>query len=772
MAQVARASNSPAGDKTPNANRKLSQTAMASSLSSLPTMESRNTNGRESPLVTSFDAFNNSKHSEATQSPNGFKTQPYFFGKFPRGESERLLTASNVGVFLVRESESQPGEYSLSVRDNLGPKHYRLQKNANGYFIEGRPAHATIGALIEHHKQDADGLENALTTPCTRPANLVVDTGAANKPAEPTAMGAPTFQPSDVGKRVTVQGYGMGTLRFVGPHAKDGKPRCGVELDEPKGLNNGTAGGHKYFECPDKHGVLADPRLVTFSSSAAPAKAAAAPAAAPAPAPTPAPAAAPAPAPASAPAPAPAPAAEPPKITTAHVGHRCTVEGYGAGKILFVGPHAKDSKPRVGVRLDEAKGLNNGTAGGHKYFECEDKHGVLADPRLITLLAGQPASAAAASDDSAAKAKAEAEAKAKADAEAKAKAKAEADAKAEAEAEARAKAEAERRAKADQERAERDRTEAEQRAKREAEQKAREAEQKEREEQEARERKEAFERAKAEAAAAAKAEEERREAERREAEERARAKAEEEARLAEEARQLAEEEARIKAEEEARIKAEEEARQAEAARKRAEAEAKAKAEAEEKARAAAAARAPRGSASSTGLPFGTAYQGQQATGAMANPEYQRQMALYQQQLLAKAYYEQQQQMAAGYGRTSPSPASPQGGRPSMSGPVGYPGYPAMPGYPGMPPYGYGAPGMPGMPPAMPGMPPGMPPYGYGMPGYGYPPYGAPGAAPQAAPAPVAAPAAAPAVAKPAATKAAAPVQECTFLGNCTCPNCR
>eukprot|EP00047_Mylnosiga_fluctuans_P022111 m.113765 g.113765 ORF g.113765 m.113765 type:complete len:376 (+) comp9141_c2_seq4:79-1206(+) len=268
MAQVARASNSPAGDKTPNANRKLSQTAMASSLSSLPTMESRNTNGRESPLVTSFDAFNNSKHSEATQSPNGFKTQPYFFGKFPRGESERLLTASNVGVFLVRESESQPGEYSLSVRDNLGPKHYRLQKNANGYFIEGRPAHATIGALIEHHKQDADGLENALTTPCTRPANLVVDTGAANKPAEPTAMGAPTFQPSDVGKRVTVQGYGMGTLRFVGPHAKDGKPRCGVELDEPKGLNNGTAGGHTYFECADKHGVLVDPRSVLLTTAA------------------------------------------------------------------------------------------------------------------------------------------------------------------------------------------------------------------------------------------------------------------------------------------------------------------------------------------------------------------------------------------------------------------------------------------------------------------------------------------------------------------------
>eukprot|EP00729_Bicosta_minor_P006060 gene6060-18469_t len=67
----------------------------------------------------------------------------------------------------------------------------------------------------------------------------------------------------DIGCRVTVAEYSCeGTLRFVGLHAESGKPRCGVELDEPLGKNNGTVKGTTYFECPDEHGVLTKPDKV------------------------------------------------------------------------------------------------------------------------------------------------------------------------------------------------------------------------------------------------------------------------------------------------------------------------------------------------------------------------------------------------------------------------------------------------------------------------------------------------------------------------------
>lgn len=48
--------------------------------------------------------------------------------------------------------------------------------------------------------------------------------------------------PVNVGSRVTVERFGDGTLKFFGPHHRDGKNRCGVALDGPTGINNGTIG--------------------------------------------------------------------------------------------------------------------------------------------------------------------------------------------------------------------------------------------------------------------------------------------------------------------------------------------------------------------------------------------------------------------------------------------------------------------------------------------------------------------------------------------------
>jgi hypothetical protein len=72
----------------------------------------------------------------------------------------------------------------------------------------------------------------------------------APEPAVVAAIPTPTantgkrsgISESDVGKRVTVTNFGEGVLRFFGPHHRDGKPRCGVELNSAIGINNGTVG--------------------------------------------------------------------------------------------------------------------------------------------------------------------------------------------------------------------------------------------------------------------------------------------------------------------------------------------------------------------------------------------------------------------------------------------------------------------------------------------------------------------------------------------------
>ena len=73
------------------------------------------------------------------------------------------------------------------------------------------------------------------------------------------------FTEDDISKRVLVEGYDViGTLKFVGLHNEKKIMRCGVELDENVGRNNGTINGFTYFETTGKKGVLVSPRKVSF----------------------------------------------------------------------------------------------------------------------------------------------------------------------------------------------------------------------------------------------------------------------------------------------------------------------------------------------------------------------------------------------------------------------------------------------------------------------------------------------------------------------------
>lgn len=73
------------------------------------------------------------------------------------------------------------------------------------------------------------------------------------------------FSASDVGKPCEVIGVGSGVIRFVGVHAKNNEPRIGVEMNDPKGNNNGTVKGHAYFECKDGFGLLTIPSAIKIS---------------------------------------------------------------------------------------------------------------------------------------------------------------------------------------------------------------------------------------------------------------------------------------------------------------------------------------------------------------------------------------------------------------------------------------------------------------------------------------------------------------------------
>ncbi|KAL6064633.1 hypothetical protein STEG23_030330, partial [Scotinomys teguina] len=101
----------------------------------------------------------------------------WFFRTISRKDAERQLLApmNKAGAFLIRESESNKGAFSLSVKDVTTQgevvKHYKIRSlDDGGYYISPRITFPTLQALVEHYSKKGDGLCQRLTLPCVSPA--------------------------------------------------------------------------------------------------------------------------------------------------------------------------------------------------------------------------------------------------------------------------------------------------------------------------------------------------------------------------------------------------------------------------------------------------------------------------------------------------------------------------------------------------------------------------------------------------------------------------
>ncbi|RCN52504.1 SH2 domain protein [Ancylostoma caninum] len=82
-----------------------------------------------------------------------------YHGKVSRSESEYILGSGINGSFLVRESETSIGQYSISVRNDGRVYHYRINVDANDrLYITQDAKFKTLGELVHHHSVQADGL--------------------------------------------------------------------------------------------------------------------------------------------------------------------------------------------------------------------------------------------------------------------------------------------------------------------------------------------------------------------------------------------------------------------------------------------------------------------------------------------------------------------------------------------------------------------------------------------------------------------------------------
>ncbi|XP_038073603.1 ras GTPase-activating protein 1-like [Patiria miniata] len=67
--------------------------------------------------------------------------------------ADLLLKEGDVGSFLVRNSDKNPGDYSLSFRGPTTIQRFRIQKQQHHYIMGGRTYHS-LDAIIDHYKKE------------------------------------------------------------------------------------------------------------------------------------------------------------------------------------------------------------------------------------------------------------------------------------------------------------------------------------------------------------------------------------------------------------------------------------------------------------------------------------------------------------------------------------------------------------------------------------------------------------------------------------------
>uniref|UniRef100_A0A3Q3L937 Tyrosine-protein kinase n=1 Tax=Mastacembelus armatus TaxID=205130 RepID=A0A3Q3L937_9TELE len=120
---------------------------------------------------------------------DSIQAEDWYFGKLGRKDAERQLlsTGSPRGTYLIRESETTKGAFSLSIRDwddvkGEHVKHYKIRKlDSGGYYITTRAQFDTLQQLVQHYSERAAGLCCRLVVPCHKGMPRLTDLSVKTK---------------------------------------------------------------------------------------------------------------------------------------------------------------------------------------------------------------------------------------------------------------------------------------------------------------------------------------------------------------------------------------------------------------------------------------------------------------------------------------------------------------------------------------------------------------------------------------------------------------
>lgn len=76
----------------------------------------------------------------------------WYYGRITRADAEKLLMNKHEGAFLIRVSESSPGDFSLSVKCGDGVQHFKVLRDTSGKFFLWVVKFNSLNELVEYHR--------------------------------------------------------------------------------------------------------------------------------------------------------------------------------------------------------------------------------------------------------------------------------------------------------------------------------------------------------------------------------------------------------------------------------------------------------------------------------------------------------------------------------------------------------------------------------------------------------------------------------------------
>ncbi|XP_047985430.1 tyrosine-protein kinase Shark [Leguminivora glycinivorella] len=120
-------------------------------------------------MITTMTSFILLKTNSFLLRMNREDNVDWFHGKISRESAEKLLKEEGEdGVFLVRESNTSPGDYVLSVLHQGEVVHYQIRRHGEDAFfsIEEHTTVHGLDTLIQHYRGDSNGLVTRLSVVC------------------------------------------------------------------------------------------------------------------------------------------------------------------------------------------------------------------------------------------------------------------------------------------------------------------------------------------------------------------------------------------------------------------------------------------------------------------------------------------------------------------------------------------------------------------------------------------------------------------------------